>query len=328
MAPTVPAAAAPPVDNYRGRSWGKTPVTSQNFRILRHRVRSAKQRRGNDDDDDDPQLDHAIVTKSNHPWLRSADKWEKGFPKGWKAVRILGSGGFGVAGHWKYTSKELPQLGSVETQIKDIVVKQSKAADNNGLRQESKFMEELTRTGSRHFPQLYGSVQRDVGQGTESKVDPKDKEVHRIFMEFCAGGSMDEFLVKETLKRRLGRRRIPEAELWSIFHCFAKAVSVLDQGHEQAELQPPPPQSDLHPWSTNRGIVHFDFKPGNTLIGSHEPPEHGVFPRTMIADFGLSEYITKNWQFDPSVLQQHSGHGTVPWRAPVCYPSQVLRAAY
>lgn len=302
-------------------------MTSQNFRVLRHRVQSARQRKPAGDSDSDPELERAIVDKSSHPWLKSAEKWEKGFPKGWKAVRILGSGGFGVAGHWKYTAKELPMLGSVEAQVKDIVVKQSKAADNNGLRQESIFLEELTKTGSRHFPQLYGRVQRDVGLGTEPKVDPKKREVHRIFIEYCPGGSMDGFLHKETVKRRNGRKRIPEAELWSIFHCFAKAVSVLDQGHEQADV--PQPQSNLHPWNTNRGIVHFDFKPGNSLIGPREShAEHRVFPRTMIADFGLSEYMTKNWQFDPALLLEHSVNGTVPWRAPVCYPSQVLKVVY
>lgn len=302
-------------------------MNSQNFEVLRHRVRSDKKRKASDafDTDSDQTLKHAIRDKRVHPWLKTVDRWEKGFPKGWQAVRVLGKGGFGVAGHWKYVSKELPLLDSVEAKVKDIVVKQSKGDASHGLREESKFLEELTRTGSRHFPQLYGRVQRDVGHGTESKMDPANAEVHRIFIEFCPGGSMDGFLHQETVKRANGGRRIPEVVLWSIFHCFAKAVSVLDQGDEQAGVGGP--QSDLHPWSTNHGIVHFDFKPANSLIGLREPnTEHQVFPTTKIADFGLSEYMDKNWQFDAEVLRDHSQHGTIPWRAPVCYPSRAFES--
>lgn len=265
------------------------------------------------DEDEVPRIDTSGGGAER--WLNSDVKWEKRFPAGWKGVKVLGAGGFGIAGHWKYVSDVAPAPGSIESQVRDIVVKQTRAAVDNGLRYESKFLENLTSTGSRHFPKLYGRVQRDVGTGTELAIDPHRREVHRIFLEYCPGGSLYSNMQNFKKTRQQGDQ-MPEAALWSIFHCLAKAISVMDMGHENDKRVAV--ADGLEPWIKNEGIVHFDLKPGNVLVGSRDGGEHEVWERVMVADFGLSALIPRAWTHDIETLSNHEGWGTVVFQAPVC----------
>lgn len=52
-------------------------------------------------------------------------------------------------------------------------------------------MQELTATGSKHFPRMYNYVKRTRGHSTEGfHIDNAEREVHQMIMEFCAGGDL------------------------------------------------------------------------------------------------------------------------------------------
>lgn len=56
-------------------------------------------------------------------------------------------------------------------------------------------MKALNTTGTRHVPKLYKRCYREPGAGTPGmRIDSSRREVHRIFMEFCPGGDMWQFI--------------------------------------------------------------------------------------------------------------------------------------
>jgi hypothetical protein len=56
-------------------------------------------------------------------------------------------------------------------------------------------MKMLNKTGSKHFPKLYKRVYRAAGAGsTNIRIDSSRREVHRMFMEYCAGGDLQSVI--------------------------------------------------------------------------------------------------------------------------------------
>ncbi|ELR03592.1 NEK protein kinase [Pseudogymnoascus destructans 20631-21] len=298
--------------------WGTTPINTKNYRAIRDRKISAFQwnQVGNPPegligDSAETLIDEADPRASD--WLYGSDKWNKSFPEGWVAIRVLGAGGYGIAGHWRYEAEGAHKMGYVQGEIHDIVVKQASAVTSKGLINEAFIMEMLTKTGSRHFPQIYGRIHRDVGQQDRVSVDQKRREVHRIFMEFCAGGSLAAYINDSSYHGNL----TPETDLWSWFHCFAKAIVVLERGHEQDSESR---FSRREPWGHEREVVHFDIKPDNALITVRDNDEHIGAKRVVISDFGISE-VLPNERNGPHrdhdvILKEYEEVGTVIFRAP------------
>ncbi|OBT50536.1 hypothetical protein VE04_08906 [Pseudogymnoascus sp. 24MN13] len=298
--------------------WGATPVNSRNYLAIRDREISAFRwnQVGNPPDslyrDSAQSQIHQADPRAND-WLFSSDQWNKSFPEGWEPVSVLGAGGFGIAGHWRYVAAGPHKIGDVEREIRDIVVKQASAVLNKGLISEAFIMEMLTRTGSRHFPQIYGRVHLEVRLHDRVAVDQKRREVHRIFMEYCEYGSLAKHINDSSYRGDL----TDEPTLWSWFHCLSKAVMVMERGHEEDSESR---FSRREPWGNEHEVVHFDLKPDNALVSVTDDYEHVGARRVVISDFGLSQ-VLPNERNGPHKdhdknLDEYEDVGTVIYRAP------------
>lgn len=141
------------------------------------------------------------------------------------------------------------------------------------LKEEADFLK-LWRGKTDHVVRLIADAYEDVGQGTMA-MDEAGKEVSRLYLEYCEGGEMTEwvkalnmyvisfvsgsvFRIKRAGKG-LTQNRIfppaipmPEEQIWHVFRCFSLALIALERGSE-----------DLSTASWNREICHFDIKPQN-----------------------------------------------------------------
>ncbi|OBT69632.1 hypothetical protein VE03_00734 [Pseudogymnoascus sp. 23342-1-I1] len=307
-------------------NWGDTPVHTNNYKAIANRIVSVDEWNVGGNPDRRDQRGAANGIDASDPrarvWLFDSGRWNKSFPSGWEAMQVLGSGGFGIVGHWRYVAAGPHRRGPVEGHVRDIVVKQASALHNSGLVREAHAMEVVTRTGSRHFPRIYGRLHRDVGRQENAGVDQKRREVHRLFMEFCEGGSLGGHIKKVNQAQQI----TPEADIWAWFHCFAKAMVLLERGHEM--------DADslfMHnePWGKGLELVHFDIKPDNALIANHDSGEHASSRRVVVSDFGLAQYVP-NERNGPhanhdEILDRFEQLGTVVYRAPEQQPQKIPR---
>ena len=58
--------------------------------------------------------------KLKHACLASEKQWKYRIGKGWRGVKVLGIGGQGIVGHWRYEGTDRDHRG-----VKDIAVKQA-----------------------------------------------------------------------------------------------------------------------------------------------------------------------------------------------------------
>lgn len=82
---------------------------------------------------DSEQMDHLAQAR----WLNSARDWKQRFGNDWVAHKVLGRGGQGIVGHFRYTGND-----PGEKEIGDIVIKQSALKDgrDRGLTEEHYFL--------------------------------------------------------------------------------------------------------------------------------------------------------------------------------------------
>ncbi|PSS15211.1 hypothetical protein M430DRAFT_258096 [Amorphotheca resinae ATCC 22711] len=137
--------------------------------------------------------------------------------------------------------------------------------------------------GSDHIVKLYKSAYSEGGSGTSKARDPwpftsggkyrKKYQVSRLFMEYCENGN----LASEIAEVVRNGYDLPEEYIWRAFECLASALVFLDHGNEETD-------DDAETWDSP--ISHFDIKPGNILIGTHDE-NHPRLPVLKLSDFGL-----------------------------------------
>lgn len=142
-------------------------------------------------------------------WLDSAKHWKKQVGDGWVPQKVLGRGGQGIVGHWKYMGND-PN----KKRIADLVVKQSalRYQGDVGLMREANFLSMLVsqpitmdsvfspslnqqtpvslrlesnkrmKAQAPHILNMYGGLITDEGKGT---MDYDRGIVHRIYLELC-----------------------------------------------------------------------------------------------------------------------------------------------
>jgi hypothetical protein len=114
---------------------------------------------------------------------------------GWRGSKILGKGGFGVAGLWEYIGNDPGQP------IEYIVVKQSLKGVNS-LRREAKILSILEPVRCPYIIRMYGKLFEEDRLNSTSRGTVNWKEggkISRIYLEYCNEGDLKGFIT--SLKR-------------------------------------------------------------------------------------------------------------------------------
>ena len=128
-------------------------------------------------------------------WLERSVTWS-GIAGVWEGVRVLGQGGYGLCGMFKYKGQD-------ERVPPYIAVKQTGRPDK-ALLNESRLLAQLGASGSPHIVKMYKSYHQEGGTGTSTNFDPypytrysmlgdiytPEKEVSRIYLEYCSRGDL------------------------------------------------------------------------------------------------------------------------------------------
>jgi len=193
-------------------------------------------------------------------FLASEPTWTQRLGDGWKGVKFLGKGSFGVVGLWRYEGEEGPNA----PEVREVVVKQSNLYLNHNVEplfgmtglDEGQMLEKLSKTGSQHIIRQYG------GFHTGDRFGDMDQVV-KLFLEYCPGGDVDQLLAGVDRNGNQLPRKPPigEADLWALFTCMALGVVVMHRGTEVTSEPAWGGQYLLQRVETE--ICHFDIKPDN-----------------------------------------------------------------
>ena len=213
-------------------------------------------------------------------WLASEPTWKHRLGEGWKGVKFLGRGNFGIVGLWRFIETSTTTNPPA---IKAVVVKQT--CQDLGLSQpvwggmtafdEGNILKLLSATKTNHIIKQYGGIKAGEEYGTMDLVI-------RLFLEYCPGGGLDR-LIGGINEPRLGV--IEEADIWEIFLCLVLGLIAMDRGTEDPEATPWLGFKHLEQSATQ--ICHFDIKPDNLLF-SNRDPEHPRIPILKVS--GALEY--------------------------------------
>ncbi|KAL8950394.1 MAG: hypothetical protein Q9222_003574 [Ikaeria aurantiellina] len=249
-------------------------------------------------------------------FIRSPIGPEKDWGSGWRGVKPLGKGGFGVAGLWE----KLDQDGKV---IDRVVVKQigAKHPDpwNPALPNEVFNMLVL-----RRVPPPTNCV------GFRKYARYNRRELHRIYMEYCPYGDLRK-LINQYRRKKYGSTGngafMPEPFIWHVFFQLTRACQALAAVRFEQEIKGEVIELDQ--------MVHFDIKPENGEINCrrrHTPwsnilitlsvflADEGKWPQLYypfyaipkLGDFGLSRMTGVADEGNP---KDYTGNGTPGYRA-------------
>ncbi len=156
----------------------------------------------------------------------------------YRVIRELGRGSFG-------TVSQVEKDGQIQA-MKEIKYDRMSSKEKELLVAEVNILRDLS------HPNIVRYIDREIDR-TNSKL--------RVFMEYCAGGDLAEYIRRHKTKQRQGIR---EEVIWSV---FAQMVAALHQCHNNA----------------SQTILHRDIKPGNIMI------DKGQWVK--LGDFGLAREL-------------------------------------
>ncbi|KAE8445529.1 hypothetical protein EG329_013292 [Mollisiaceae sp. DMI_Dod_QoI] len=217
-----------------------------------------------------------FLVTDKQKFLNSESQWTNRLGEGWKGTKFLGQGSFGVTGLWEYQGKYNDPKAPA---IKQVVVKMAQMfpgafaedGDRSAL-EEGRIGRIIAGFGSNHLIRQFGGNR--VGDHFSEMED-----VVRIFLEYCPGGSLHQFLPQA---ENLTPPPLHEADLWQIFDCMAKGVYAMERETEEYGADPYT--------GTEQELMHCDLKPDNIFFGNRDP-DHLRMPITKIADFGEALYV-------------------------------------
>jgi serine/threonine protein kinase len=195
----------------------------------------------------------AFRDSQKQAFLDSEPSWTVRLGDGWKGIKFLGKGSFGIVGLWEYQGD--PTKAPAVTKV---VVKQSADEPMDDMNivwggksamDEGRILAVLSKLNSNHIIRQYGGNRRgdqflEMGQ------------VVRIYLEFCPGGDLDQLV---SGFHQPPNPLLHELDLWKIFKCLAFGVAVLDRGTENSK------EPAWRGYSPHRPeLCHFDIKPDNS----------------------------------------------------------------
>jgi hypothetical protein len=167
-----------------------------------------------------------VPPNEREAWLASERNWKARLGKGWKGTRVLGAGGYGICGLWEYgdvgsessvsgaspasdqkpedekgkgKEKEMPEAKK-RKKIMKVVVKQVCARPDSlsplrDLLDEGAFLKMFQGRDTSHIVRMFKIVFVEcTGLGTVDTFDAKGRGIARMFLEYCEGGDMADFL--------------------------------------------------------------------------------------------------------------------------------------
>ncbi|CZS88342.1 uncharacterized protein RAG0_00076 [Rhynchosporium agropyri] len=258
--------------------------------------------------------DLSALQARKRAWIESEPLWKTRLGDSWRGAKVLGAGSFGVAGLWTRVDTNTFEDGK---RIKHVVVKQSKAspAAVRAMRGEAEIMQLFTSVETNHIVKIY---RKFIVEPVQGQVDPTvggtGNFVARIFIEYCEGGDMSQFL--KTLKRKFSAENpIPEELVWHIFRCLVLGLVAMEHGNELLEGER---------WKEK--VLHNDIKPANILISNNDN-QHLKTPVVKFADFGVSRILPEKQSIQWIQEQFFTPHYRAPElvQAETKYPSYSIR---
>jgi serine/threonine protein kinase len=226
---------------------------------------------------------------------------------GWRPVRPLGKGAYGIVGLWQ-------RFDHTDTVIDSIAIKQQKYLDDqrrqeaiqvgsNGLAKEAELMGQLNRDQNPNIILLRGFKNNTP------------ERLWRFYFEFAPWGDLSILIHNY----RAWNTYFPEEFLWHIFHGLANATLKMEGG---------PFGEDISSRSYGRGqafIIHLDMKPANLFLGD-AVDEHDFhfsnYPTVKVGDFGLAQLSSPNDARNPVDFRWC---GTIGYRPPVRFLFELPR---
>ncbi|ERF73546.1 hypothetical protein EPUS_08753 [Endocarpon pusillum Z07020] len=214
---------------------------------------------------------------------------------GWKPVRPLGKGGYGIVGLWQQTDNNgivLDSLAIKQQRYRDHTLSQAQLTADSGIAYEAGLMYQLNEQECPNIIKLRGF-----------KDHPLER-LWRFYLEYAEWGDLRRL---ETYYRAWNTY-LPEEFLWQVFHDLANAALALAAGdfHKIGEASGP---------ETDSYVVHFDLKPENIVLG--DPPDPNPvhfsnYPVAKMADFGLARSTNHLDRSNPAYYRGLGTPGYLP----------------
>ncbi|KAI9052629.1 hypothetical protein LZ554_003971 [Drepanopeziza brunnea f. sp. 'monogermtubi'] len=206
-------------------------------------------------------------------FLASEPTWRHRIGKGWHGTKFLGRGSFGVTGLWEYQGND-PNPPA----LRHVVVKQSQlevympGGGHRSALDEGNIGLTLSFIKAKHLVRQYGGNRLGDSFAEMGRVI-------RIFMEYCPGGDLSQFVPMGLAAMRKKPEPLSEMDCWTIFKCLALGVLAMDKRTEEP--------LDALEWNDDEELMHCDLKCDNVFLG-YRDKDHARIPILSIGDFGES----------------------------------------
>lgn len=215
----------------------------------------------------------------------------------WEPVRALGKGSFGIVGLWQKTDSQGVVKDSIAIKETARIPQSSLALERDPrLAREAVIMKQLN------------DAETDTGRSVNHILRLRNfknlptARRWRFYLEYGEYGDFFTLLYSYMAWNAF----FPEEFLWHVFHSFARAAVVMEEGpFTQLESEKPEPTK----WS----VTHFDIKPDNVYMAKPDESElFKTYPTIKVADFGLAELTGEDDKHNPYFFRSKGTDGYKP----------------